>query len=354
MSFWDLPYLESAYISTRPEERSDGLAVGDLSKITKNKSQIIQLSKDIQSGKYGLYDSLLISHKGRLIYESYYRRSRVDLPTGQASATKALTSLIVGIAIQKGHLTLDDLHKPLMSFFSDLDSSKFVSGVEKITLHKALTMRGGIKIDQETIKEIEKQPDNLKGKKHIQAIFENSKAITETSQAYAYGNLNDVLVMQVIDAVVPGGAEQFIKTELLDKLGIKNYQWRESISGLPTGGYGAKFTSRDMLKWGSLLLNDGQWQGKQLVSKAYLDKATSAIVDPLDTWIPETFMYGYFIYQTDISIDDKQFKANFAWGGGGQYVISVKDLDLVVVIKGHDREDRILDAALNTVLPAFL
>ncbi|MEQ3514341.1 serine hydrolase [Pseudoalteromonas sp. BZB3] len=354
MSFWDLPYLNNAYISTKPEDRGDGLVVGDLSKVTKNKSAILQLSKDIQSGKYGLYDSLLISHKGRLIYESYYRRSRVDLPTGQASATKALTSLIVGIAIQKGHLTLDDLHKPLMSFFSDLDSSKFVSGVEKITLHKALTMRGGIKIDQETIKEIEKQPDNLKGKKHIQAIFENSKAITETSQAYAYGNLNDVLVMQVIDAVVPGGAEQFIKTELLDKLGIKNYQWRESISGLPTGGYGAKFTSRDMLKWGSLLLNDGQWQGKQLVSKAYLDKATSAIVDPLDTWIPETFMYGYFIYQTDISIDDKQFKANFAWGGGGQYVISVKDLDLVVVIKGHDREDRILDAALNTVLPAFL
>ncbi|RZQ51870.1 hypothetical protein C1E23_17180 [Pseudoalteromonas phenolica] len=229
MSFWDLPYLESAYISTRPEERSDGLVVGDLSKVTKNKNEIIQLSKDIQLGKYGLYDSLLISHKDTLIYESYYRRSRVDLPSGQASATKALTSLIVDIAIQKGHLTLDDLHKPLVSFFSDLEPSKFVSGVEKITLHKALTMRGGIKIDQETIKEIEKQPGNLKGQKHIQAILENSKAITETSQAYAYGNLNDVLVMQVIDAVVPGGAEQFIKSELLDKLGVNNRTYPKKV-----------------------------------------------------------------------------------------------------------------------------
>lgn len=114
-----------------------------------------------------MYDSLLISHKDRLIYESYYRRSRVGLPTGQASATKTLTSLIVGIAIQKGHLTLDDLHKPILSFFDNLDSSKFVSGIEKIKLHKALTMRGGIKIDQEIIKELEKQPDLLKGQNYI-------------------------------------------------------------------------------------------------------------------------------------------------------------------------------------------
>lgn len=354
MSFWDLPYLESAYISTTPEKRADGLEVGDLSKITKNKSEIIQLSKDIQSGKYGLYDSLLISHEDTLIYESYYRRSRVDLPTGQASATKGLTSLLVGIAIQKGHLTLEDLHKPLVNFFADLDTSKFVTGVEKITLHKALTMRGGIKIEQETIKKLEKQPETLKGQSYIKALFENSKPITDSSQEFAYGNFNDMLVMHVLDKVVPGGAEQFIKKELLEKLGINQYEWKNSISGVPEAGWRVRFTSRDMLKWGSLLLNDGKWHGKQLVSKAYLDKATSSIIEHLDTWIPETFTYGYFFYQTVIAIGDKQFKANFAWGGGGQYVISVKDLDLVVVIKGHDREDKIMLDALSAIIPSFL
>ena len=163
-----------------------------------------------------------------------------------------------------------------------------------------------------------------------------------------------MLVMHVLEKVLPEGAEQFIKKELLEKLGINKYEWKNSISGVPEAGWRVSFTSRDMLKLGSLLLNNGQWEGKQLISKAYLDKATSAIVDPHDTWIPESFMYGYFIYQTDIVVDDKQFKVNFAWGGGDQYVISVKDLNLVVVIKGHDREDRILEVALNTVLPAFL
>ncbi|TMO56767.1 serine hydrolase domain-containing protein [Pseudoalteromonas phenolica] len=354
MSFWDLPYLDGAYISTRPEKKSDGIEVGDLSLVTKNKHEIIQLSNEIQSGKYGLYDSLLISHKNKLIYESYYRRSRVDLPTGQASATKTLTSLIVGIAIEQGHLTLDDLHKPIINFFEALDKSKFVSGVEKITLHKALTMRGGLEIDQDIIQKLEKFPEKLKGQKYIQFLLEHSKPITDASQKFAYGNFNDMLVMHVLDVVLPEGAEQFIKKELLERLTIKQFEWKNSLSGVPEAGWRVKLTSRDMLKWGSLLLNDGNWEGQQLVSKAYLNKATSAIVDPLDTWIPDNYKYGYFIYQTDIFIDDKQFKANFAWGGGGQYVISVKDLDLVVVIKGHDREDKILDAVLKTVLPAFL
>jgi hypothetical protein len=65
-------------------------------------------------------------------------------------------------------------------------------------------------------------------------------------------------------------------------------------------------------------------------------------------------MYGYFIYRTDIIVNEQSFSVNFAWGGGGQYVISVKSLDLVIVIKGHEREDDILFAALNKIIPAFL
>ena len=354
MSFWDLPYLEHAYMSTKPENRSDGIVVGDLSHVTKNHQSIINLSNEFQSGKYGLYDSLLISHKNKLVFESYYRRSRVNLAAGQASATKTYTSLILGSAIEQGFLTLDDIHKPLINLISDLKNTDLVSGAETITLHKALTMRGGIKIDSDRRKEFEKHPEQLNGSNYIKTLLVNSAPITETSQQYAYGNFNDTLVMHVLDAVIPGGVENFIKTQLLDKLEINNYQWRNSISGVPEAGWRVSFTSRDMLKWGSLLMNDGKWQGEQLISKAYLDTATSAITDPTDSWIPAPFMYGYFIYQTDILINDESFSVNFAWGGGGQYVISVKPLDLVIVIKGHEREDDILFEALNKIIPAFL
>jgi len=77
------------------------------------------------------------------------------LPHGQASAVKGYTSLILGRAIQMGYLTMDDLDKPLMYFLKNLDAKKFVKGAEKITLHKALTMHGGLTIDREKWKAIE-------------------------------------------------------------------------------------------------------------------------------------------------------------------------------------------------------
>ena len=110
---------------------------------------IRQLSQEIFSGTYGNYDALLISHKNELVYESYYRKGRINSPHGQASAVKGYTSLVLGRAIQMGYLGMDDLDKPLIHFLNDLDPSKLAPGAEKITLHKALTMHGGLTIDQE-------------------------------------------------------------------------------------------------------------------------------------------------------------------------------------------------------------
>lgn len=353
MSFWDLPYLENAYIGTAPEKRKDGLAVGQL-KNKKGKKAIVALAKEIQAGKHGDYDSMLISYQGKLLFESYFRRARVNLAGDQASAAKAYTSLALGRAIQLGYLTMEDLNKPLVGFLKQLDKSQLVDGAEKITLHKALTMRGGIRINEETRKSLEKTPNKLKGQSHVQALLKHSSPITKASQEYAYGNFNPTLVMQVIDAVVPGTAEAFIKRELLDKLGIANYTWQNAVSGLPEAGWRVSMTSRDMLKWGALFTNNGKWQGEQLISPAYLTKATSGILKPTEDWMPDNYMYGYFVYQTEVKVGDHTYLANFAWGGGGQYIISVAELDLVVVIKGHDREDKIMSQVIETVIPAFV
>ena len=64
-----------------------------------------------------------------------------------------------------------------------------------------------------------------------------------------------MLVMQVIDAIVPGSADNFIKTELFGKIGITGYKWETDASGLPAAGYGAGVTSRDMVKFGMLNRN---------------------------------------------------------------------------------------------------
>jgi CubicO group peptidase (beta-lactamase class C family) len=348
ISFWDMPYLKKAYISVSE------LGTGG------NKEMIVQLAKEIAESKHGLIDSLLISHKGKLVFESYYMRGRVNLPHMQASATKSYLSLAVGRAIQLGYLTMADLDKPLISFLKELDTTSFVEGAEMITLSKALTMRSGMIISREQIKEFKKNLEQLKGQGQIQTYLENSPPITSESQQFNYTNNDPKLVMQVLDAVVPGSAKDFIKKELLDKTGITIYEWQDDVSGLPMAPYNSYMTSRNMLKLGKLVKNNGKWKGEQLISETYLAKATNRIVHPKaeDVFFVSDNVtkpgYGYYWWQADMKVGNKNYYTKSAQGGGGQYIILIEELELIIVFTAHEREDKTMQITAERVLPAFI
>jgi len=355
LSFRDIPDLKKAFIDTAPAGRNDRLAVGELGADGGNKDMIVKLAKELANNKHGDYDSLLIAHKGKFLFESYYKHGRINLPHFQNSATKGYTSLLLGRAVQLGYMTMADLDKPLVSFLKGLDHTKFVDGVEKITLHQALTMRSGLRFSDEEMTKFRSTPEIFKGLDQVQAFLELSEPVTSKSQVYKYQGPDPIMVMQVLDAVVPGGAKDFIKNEFFGKLGITNYKWRDDKSGLPIGDGRLSITSRDMLKLGLLVTNKGQWKGEQLLSADYLAKATSAITRATEDWQePETFFYGYLWYQTDVAVGDKNYDVKIAWGGGGNRVISVEALDLVVVVTGLDMEDKILAQISEKILPAFV
>ena len=359
LKFRDIPQLKKPFINASPTDRKDGIPVGKLGIDGGNKAMILKLAQEIAEGKHDNFDSFLILHKGKLLFESYYSRGRINLPHFQASATKAYTSLALGRAIQLGYLSMADLDKPLVSFFKDLDPTKFVQGAEKITLHKALTMSSGIRISEDKRKEFRKNPEKLKGQKHLQAWLEHSAPITAASQVFKYGG-GPVLVMQAIEAVVPGSAKDFIKKELLDKMGITNYRWKTSISGLPESGWRVNMTSRDMAKWGMLARNKGKWKGEQLVPEAYVTKALHRIVRHSDD---ENFAdhgnisntgYGYFWWQADMKYGNKNYFTTSARGGAGQYIMLIEALDLMVVVTAYDLDDSILQLTADRILPAFI
>ena len=353
-SLRNVPLLKEAFTNTSPKSTDSTLKASKLTLPKKNIEVLVELAKEIGEGKYGKYDSLLIAQDNKLVFESYHKRGRYGLAHGQASATKGYTSLIVSRAIQLGYLSMADLDKPLINFLKQLDTSKLVTGADKITLHKALTMQGGLTIDREKWQEIEKSPKQLQGQKLVQTLLEQSAAITEETQSYKYGNFNPMLVMSVIDAVVPGGAQAFIKSEILDKLNISNYNWGTHTSGLPQAGWMVSFTSRDMLKLGNIVINKGKWLGEQFISADYLTKATSDIVNPTENWIPAEYRYGYYWYNAPVKVKNKTYDVAFAWGGGGQRVVVVKELELVIAITGHDRDDKIMTQISNIVIPAFV
>jgi CubicO group peptidase (beta-lactamase class C family) len=359
LSFREIPDLKEAFINAAPNDKKDGILVGELGIDGGNKAMILKLAQEISDNNKGLFDSILIAHKGKLLFESYYSRGRINLPHFQASATKAYTSMAIGRAIGLGYLTMADLDKPLVSFLKDLDPKKFVDGVEKITLHQAMTMRSGIRITKEQRDEFEKNPDAIKGQMEVQAYLEHTAPITLESQSFLYQN-DPMFVMQVLDTVVPGTAKDFIKNELLDKLGITNYSWLDDISGLPRGRNGSNMTSRDMLKWGLLAINKGKWKGEQLVPESFIAKATSRIVYTGDDDVygggkdVSNQGYGYFWWSADLKHDNKSYFTKSAQGGGGQYIILIEELELMVVVTAHENENSTLQIIAEKILPAFI
>lgn len=132
------------------------------------------------------------------------------------------------------------------------------------------------------------------------------------------------------------------------------FRWSIVISGLPEDGWRVSMTSRDMMKLANLVKNEGGWQGEQLISPHYLTMVMQKHTRPKIDWIPEHYSYGYFWYQTDINVKGKSYRANIAWGGGGQRLIVVKALDLTIVMTGYDREDTIFEKIAQRIIPAFV
>lgn len=352
--FMDIPELTSPYIDTSPVDLGDGIAVGQLS----DEAAIIEFAKEVAAGEHGNYDSVLIAKGGTLLFESYYKRGRVDLSHPQSSATKSYTSLALGRAIQMGYLSMDDLTKPVISFLNNIDRTKLVEGAETITLHHALTMTTGIVISKEGWDAIASDLSRVKGQGEIQAILEDSAPITNETQVFKYGT-GPQFVMQVIDAVVPGTAQEFIRTELFGKLGITNYDWRTAPSGLPESGWKVSVTARDMLKMGLLIDNNGKWHGEQLVPEDYLQRATSRQILTGDDDIygggelVSNQGYGYFFWGTDLALEGKKHYAFSAQGGGGMYILLIRDYDLIIVVTAHERDDTTQQLVAERILPMF-
>ena len=186
---------------------------------------------------------------------------------------------------------------------------------------------------------MEKTPELIAGQNLALTYFKHTEAVTiSDSQIYHYQSTDPRLSMLVLDAVVPGTAEAFIQKEVLNKLRINQYHWEQHQSGLPRSAYGTSMTSRDMLKWGSLLMQNGKWKGEQLISPEFMKRATGSVAIPTDDeWDYTGYQYGYFTWGKTLRVKDMHYKAHMAWGGGTQMVIAIPDAELVVVVTARAR-----------------
>ena len=344
-----IPYLEQAYISSEPKNLGDGINVGNLGSFGGDRDAIMSFAKEIEEGKHNNTDSLLIYHKGKLLFESYYKRGRVNYPHYQMSITKSYTALALGRAIGLGHLKMSDLDRPILDFLHEIDQTKITAGCETITINDALNMRSGIRIEQEAINKLRRTSSELRGQGQIQAYLEHSAPISNEAKQFKYQSADPSIVMQVIDSVVPQTAREFINEELAEPLGINHFSWQDDVSGLPKSAAGSSIRSRDMIKFGILVQNNGWWDGEALIPAEFIEKATSKIYTNA-----QNTSYGYFWWRHDVEIEEKMYDIKSGRGAGGQFIMMVDELDLIIAITAHNKGmGAMLKLAPERIIRAF-
>ena len=343
-----IPYLKTAFVDFIPNDLDDFIPVGTLDLDSVNKEAIESFLQEIADEKHGNTDSFLISHKNRLLVESYFKRGRINYPHYQMSITKSYTALAIGRAIKLGYMDMEDLNKPIVHFLKDLDLSSIAPGTKEITLHQAMHMKSGIRIDKKISKELMKDPESLKKQGQIQAYLQYTQPIKSSEVTFKYQGADPSIAMQILEVKVPGSAEDFIRDELLKPMGITNYSWQEDVSGLPKSAAGSSICSRDMLKFGMLMMNQGVFNDQPLIDPEFIEIATSALdKNPNRT-------YGYFWWGHEVKVGSKTYSCTSGRGAGGQLILIFPQLELILVTTAHNKGmGQMLKLAGQRVIPAL-
>ena len=211
-------------------------------------------------------------------------------------------------------------------------------------------MRSGIRLSPDKVMQLRRASQAIKAQGQIQAWLEHTAPIPDAPREFKYQSSDPSMTMQVLEAVVPGSAREFIETEILGKLGITNFAWQDDVSGFPKSAAGSSICSRDMLKWGILVTGGGEWNGEQIIPESFVRAATGR----LHTNAQGT-SYGYFWWRHDMQVADRAFDCISGRGAGGQFILVLPELDLIAVITSHNKGmGTILTTIPQRVLPAFL
>jgi CubicO group peptidase (beta-lactamase class C family) len=254
--------------------------------------------------------SLLIIRNGYIVIDAYFYPFAADTLHDLASATKSFTSSLIGITIDKGYI--ESVEQPVLDIFAERTVANVDADKRAMTVEDLLTMSSGFKcINQPTevtLSEMRASPD------WSQFTLDLPMA-AEPGARYVYCSPNVHLLSAIIQETTGMSALAFAQEHLFGALGVSDVFWPSDPHGNNWGWGDLKLAPHDMAKLGYLYLNEGLWDGQQVVSAAWVKAATSGD------------FYGYLWWL-------KPSGTYFATGRGGQEIWVMPDRDMVVVMTG--------------------
>ncbi|NVM19972.1 MAG: serine hydrolase [Candidatus Lokiarchaeota archaeon] len=285
----------------------------------------------------GYIDSLLIVRNGYLVYESYPSHIYdANIRHHIFSCTKVFTSTLIGVALEEGYISgLDDY---VLDYFPNRTFDNMDYRKEAITIKDLLTMTSGIAwTDQVDYYQMAFSYN------WVQYVLDQPM-VHQPGEVWNYNTGGSHLLSAILDRETPNGTLDYAKTRIFDPLNITEYSWNLDRQGIPIGGTLLHLTPRDMAKFGFLYLNNGTWNGTQLIPASWVAEATTSFIDvEFDQSHGSGYGYQWWIYNW--------LNAYTARGSNQQYIVVIPDLNLVVVSTGNT-EYQFIRLLVDFILPS--
>ena len=338
---------------TPPESIQDGWPTAALDPSDARLAGLLQGIDDLRAGVYSKIHSVLAVHHGDLVFETYFPGQTSqgttvnfdrETPHEAQSATKSFRSTMMGIAIDKGFV--ESVDQTVESLFPEY-GALFTGTKQDITVEDVLTMSSGLNWDERT---------SAPGANTLSTMYGMPAA---NWGGYVFGR-------PMRDA--PGstweyntGASIQLNPMVMNASGMpmasfvrQYYSDLVESADVPGIGYplGARILPRDMAKLGQVFLDDGMWKTTRVVSSAWVEQSTQSRFP-----INATTGYGYQWWTRRYSTSAGTFDAFYAAGNGGQFIIVVEELELVMVFTGGHfgsaQAEQVHALMERRIIPAF-
>jgi len=260
--------------------------------------------------------SLLVSHGGALVVEEYFNGLSPDRPANVKSVSKSIMSALIGIAIDQGHI--EGLDQTIADYYADRISDDPSGYKQRITVGNLLSMQAGLETTSFYNFGAWVLSDDWVGF----ALDQPIQAPPGTRMLYSTGNTH--LLSDILTRSTGKSTLQFAREALAQPLGFYLNGWTQDPNGVYFGGNNMELTPRQMLAFGEMYMNDGQANGRQVVPQ---DWVTTSLQPRVRSRRNTDRQYGYGWWMLDMA----GVPTTYAWGFGGQFILLVKDLDMVVV-----------------------
>ncbi|HDZ19126.1 hypothetical protein LCGC14_1218340 [marine sediment metagenome] len=297
----------------------------------------------LESENHDIY-SVIIIRNGFIVEEWYASGYNFNSLFKLYSATKSITSTLIGIALDMGFIS--SVNQLMLDYFPNRTIHNLDANKESITIKHLLTMTAGFDWPEWEVSyfNINNIFNTWKvNDDYIQFVLDRTMNSTP-GEKFNYNTGISHLLGAILEEVTNSSMEYFANEYLFEPLEITSTRWDYDPDGLPLGGEGLYLKARDMAKIGYLFLNKGIWGEDQIISKEWVNTSTYKHVT-----VSNSSDYGY---QWWIS---KTYDSYRASGFGGQQIHVFPENDLVVVFTGWDLFTGLSwDLLDNFILPSII